>query len=178
MERLAPSLPRPVRVLCVPCSTGEEPAGAAMALLDAGLAPGEFRVDAVDACPEALALARLGRFGPRSLRGPLPEPCPWLRREGDELALAPEALGAIRFFEGDVLEITAWDKTGRELCTWSWPIHLADYYASKYNHKPQPGNKATFSEQDSVVALNAGSVSIQFNEKNGQILSGLMCYNV
>ncbi|GFK93103.1 putative biofilm formation methyltransferase WspC [Fundidesulfovibrio magnetotacticus] len=103
LARLAPALPRPVRVLCVPCSTGEEPAGAAMALLDAGLAPGDFRVDAVDACPEALAQARTGRFGPHSLRAPLPDPCPWLRREDDLLVLVPAALESIRFLEGDVL---------------------------------------------------------------------------
>ena len=37
----------PVRILCIPCAGGEEPYSVAMALLDAGLEPGQFVIDAV-----------------------------------------------------------------------------------------------------------------------------------
>jgi chemotaxis protein methyltransferase WspC len=58
-----------VRVLSVPSSTGEEPYSIAMALLDAGLAPEAFQVDAIDVSGEAIARATTGRYGRNSFRG-------------------------------------------------------------------------------------------------------------
>lgn len=60
---------RPLRILSVPCSTGEEPYSIAMALLDAGFAPAAFQVDALDVSARALELARLGHYGRNSFRG-------------------------------------------------------------------------------------------------------------
>jgi chemotaxis protein methyltransferase WspC len=60
---------RPLRVLSVPCSTGEEPYSIAMALLDAGFAPERFKVDGVDISARALDLARRGVYGRNSFRG-------------------------------------------------------------------------------------------------------------
>ena len=58
-----------LRVLSLPCSTGEEPYTIAMALIDAGLAPGRFRIDAIDISGHALARARRGIYGRNSFRG-------------------------------------------------------------------------------------------------------------
>jgi chemotaxis protein methyltransferase WspC len=55
--------------LCVPCSTGEEPYSLAMALLDAGIAPGRFHIDAIDVSERALVHARAGIYGRNSFRG-------------------------------------------------------------------------------------------------------------
>jgi chemotaxis protein methyltransferase WspC len=55
-----------VRVLCVPCSTGEEAFGVALTLLDAGVARPE--VLAVDVSPRAVAAARVGVCGEASFR--------------------------------------------------------------------------------------------------------------
>lgn len=62
-------LGRPLRLLSLPCSTGEEAFTMAMALLDAGLPPGSFRIDAVDISAQSLARARAGLFGRNSFRG-------------------------------------------------------------------------------------------------------------
>ncbi len=58
-----------LRLLSLPCSTGEEPYSIAMALLDAGLPSQAFRIDAVDVSERALEQARTGRYGRNAFRG-------------------------------------------------------------------------------------------------------------
>ncbi|UXI68596.1 CheR family methyltransferase [Tahibacter amnicola] len=58
-----------LRLLSLPCSTGEEPYSMAMALLDNGFAADRFKIDAVDISERALALARRGIYGQNSFRG-------------------------------------------------------------------------------------------------------------
>lgn len=58
-----------LRVLSAPCSTGEEPYSIAMALLDAGLSPLRFHVDAIDISERALAQAGRAVYGRNSFRG-------------------------------------------------------------------------------------------------------------
>src|SRR5438874_734649 len=60
---------RELRLLSAPCSTGEEPYSICMALLDAGLPPHRFQVDAVDISKEALAHAERAIYGRNSFRG-------------------------------------------------------------------------------------------------------------
>lgn len=60
---------RPLRLLSLPCSSGEEPYSMVMALLDAGLAPSTFEVDALDVSRSVLERAALGRYGRNSFRG-------------------------------------------------------------------------------------------------------------
>ena len=54
--------PGPLRYLCVPCATGEEPLSLAMTLLDAGLAPERFHIDAFDICERLVIHAARGKF--------------------------------------------------------------------------------------------------------------------
>jgi chemotaxis protein methyltransferase WspC len=58
-----------LRVLSLPCSTGEEPYSIAMALLDAGLPASRFQIEAVDISERALTLARCAEYGKNSFRG-------------------------------------------------------------------------------------------------------------
>jgi chemotaxis protein methyltransferase WspC len=58
-----------LRVLSLPCSTGEEPYSMAMALLDAGISPSRFAIDAVDISQRALTRCQQGVYGRGSFRG-------------------------------------------------------------------------------------------------------------
>ncbi|GAB4343278.1 MAG: protein-glutamate O-methyltransferase CheR [Desulfobulbaceae bacterium] len=56
------------RILSIPCSTGEEPYSIAMTLLQAGLKPTSFYIDAVDVSERSLAVARRGVYRENSFR--------------------------------------------------------------------------------------------------------------
>lgn len=58
-----------LRVLSVPCASGEEPYSVAMALADTGLEKGRLAIEAMDISPAALDKARQGIYGPESFRG-------------------------------------------------------------------------------------------------------------
>jgi len=60
---------RALKILSLPCSTGEEPYSIAMALLDAGLAPHQFKVDGIDVSPLSVERAKRGVYGKNSFRG-------------------------------------------------------------------------------------------------------------
>jgi chemotaxis protein methyltransferase WspC len=57
-----------LRLLSLPCSSGEEPYSMAMALLDAGLPPSRFRIDAVDISGQMLRRASSAVYGKNSFR--------------------------------------------------------------------------------------------------------------
>jgi len=57
-----------LRVLSLPCSTGEEPFSIAMALLDGGLPASRFHIDAIDISTHAIAWAERGIYGKNSFR--------------------------------------------------------------------------------------------------------------
>lgn len=96
---------RSLRILSLPCSTGEEPFSIAMALLDAGLAPGLFQVDAVDISERVLELARKGHYGRNSFRG---QEVGFRERyfipTGEGYALAQQVASKVRFLRGNLLD--------------------------------------------------------------------------
>ena len=57
-----------LRVLSIPCAAGEEPYSIVMTLLDAGLPPSRFTIDAVDIRASALDVARAGVFRASAFR--------------------------------------------------------------------------------------------------------------
>ncbi|MBD2163342.1 chemotaxis protein [Calothrix membranacea FACHB-236] len=60
---------RVLRVLSVPCSTGEEPYSIAIALLEAGLNPANFHIDAIDISKKCLLTAQRAIYDKYSFRG-------------------------------------------------------------------------------------------------------------
>ncbi|MBA4416661.1 MAG: hypothetical protein C0392_01930 [Syntrophus sp. (in: bacteria)] len=58
-----------LKVLSVPCSTGEEPYSIAMTLLEAGVKPEAIHIDAVDISAQAIRTAHSACYGPSSFRG-------------------------------------------------------------------------------------------------------------
>lgn len=60
----------PVRILSLPCASGEEAYSLAMALLDAGIAPKRFRITGVDISSEAIKRARRANYRGNSFRTP------------------------------------------------------------------------------------------------------------
>lgn len=93
-----------LRLLSAPCSTGEEPFSMAMALLEAGLSPDWFQIDALDISAQVLAQARLGIFGRNSFRGS----DLWFREKyftetPDGWRIRPEVLETVSFRQGNLV---------------------------------------------------------------------------
>ena len=71
-EKWFPSHPgEKVRILSVPCSTGEEPYSIAMTLMEAGILPQQFHLDAAEISRRALTIADRAVYGKGSFRQPL-----------------------------------------------------------------------------------------------------------
>jgi chemotaxis protein methyltransferase WspC len=58
-----------LRLLSVPCASGEEPYSMSMALLDSAFPANRYSIDAVDVSTQVLAQARGGEYGKKSFRG-------------------------------------------------------------------------------------------------------------
>ncbi|HUS67338.1 MAG TPA: CheR family methyltransferase [Kofleriaceae bacterium] len=104
----------PLRVLSVPCSTGEEPYSIAIALLDAGLGTPQFHIDAVDVSRRVLAIAARATYGAASFRGDdLGFRARWFRPQGNEWELLPEARASVFFEPGNLLDRGFADRRAR-----------------------------------------------------------------
>jgi chemotaxis protein methyltransferase WspC len=68
-ERLFSEDKAELRILSLPCASGEEPYSLAMALIDAGISSRRFQIDAVDVSQRALEQARLAVYGNNAFRG-------------------------------------------------------------------------------------------------------------
>ncbi|WP_158892320.1 MULTISPECIES: protein-glutamate O-methyltransferase CheR [unclassified Pseudomonas] len=96
----------PVRLLSLPCSTGEEPYTLAMALFDTGLPAAAFEVTAVDINEPSLERARRGLYGRNSFRArDLGFRDRYFDPEGDRHRLAERVRNQVRFRQGNILQL-------------------------------------------------------------------------
>ncbi|ALZ85208.1 chemotaxis protein [Pseudomonas oryzihabitans] len=96
----------PVRLLSLPCSTGEEPYTLAMALFDTGLPATAFQVTAVDINEPSLERARRGLYGRNSFRArDLAFRERYFDPEGDRHRLAEAVRNQVRFRQGNILQL-------------------------------------------------------------------------
>ena len=96
---------RMLRVLSIPCSTGEEPYSVAMAFMDAGIHKDRFHIDGMDISEEALIKARFGEYGLGSFRGKeLKFRDRYFQPKDHGYQLLDHVKGKVRFKAGNVLK--------------------------------------------------------------------------
>lgn len=70
------------------------------------------------------------------------------------------------FFEGNILELTAYHPNGEAMCTWTWTIQYADqYFATQL--PARPAGAASVSDSGGQVTLEAAGVSVTFDGATG-----------
>ena len=112
-RRLSAAPGRTVRILSVPCAGGEEPYSMAMALRDAGVDPGLFRIEAFDLSEVALGRARRGRYTRNAFRGgDLAFRERYFTEVGKEFQISDEIRAQVRFNQGNLL-VTELAASGR-----------------------------------------------------------------
>ncbi|MGF6993853.1 CheR family methyltransferase [Paraburkholderia sp. GAS32] len=98
----------PLRILSLPCSTGEEPYTIAMTLLDAGIDAAHMRIDAMDISERSLALAQRAVYSRNSFRGnAFPFRDAHFTRHEDSWRLAPRIVDAVRFSHANLMQLDA-----------------------------------------------------------------------
>ncbi|MFM0205524.1 chemotaxis protein CheR [Paraburkholderia fungorum] len=98
----------PLRILSLPCSTGEEPYTIAMTLLDAGIDAAHMRIDAMDISARSLAVAQRAVYGRNSFRGnAFPFRDAHFARIEDGWRLAPRIVDAVRFSRANLMQLDA-----------------------------------------------------------------------
>lgn len=99
------SLAQPVRVLCVPCSTGEEPYSLAIALLEAGVPAQCWTLEGVDLCRRSLDEARRGCYRELSFRQiDADRRGRYFRQTADAWEIDERLRGAVSFRQGNVVD--------------------------------------------------------------------------
>jgi chemotaxis protein methyltransferase WspC len=92
-------------VLSLPCATGEEPYSAAMTLLDVGLPPARFHLEAVDVSHRAIAAARQATYGVRSVRHVGPDRLErFFEADGDRWRVVDDVRRLVRFARGNLVD--------------------------------------------------------------------------
>jgi chemotaxis protein methyltransferase WspC len=93
-----------LRLLSVPCSTGEEPYSIAIVLMEAGLSPSQFCIDAIDISKQAIAKAQQGIYGKNSFRGEvLVDRNRYFQQTAEKYEICSSVRNAVNFKQGNLL---------------------------------------------------------------------------
>lgn len=113
-QQLAAVPRREVRILSLPCASGEEPYSIAMSLADAGVAPGTVRIDAIDLSEVSLERARRGIYTRNAFRGPdVSFRERHFRQLGSEFEIAEHLRERVNFSQGNLFTFDAIGNAGR-----------------------------------------------------------------
>ena len=107
----------PLKLLSIPCSTGEEPYSMAITLIEAGIPPYSFTIDAVDISRRSLAIAEEGFYRSHSFRGPNAEQYQdYFTKNRQGYVLDKNIKNLVRFHRGNLIHL------GRPLTTTTYPV--------------------------------------------------------
>lgn len=79
------------------------------------------------------------------------------------------------FFQGDVLELIAYDARGEVIGNWTWPVHYASGYFARQYDFPVSGQVTRIEQSGNQVILSAGKASATFDNRTGlltRVMSG------
>jgi chemotaxis protein methyltransferase WspC len=97
---------RRIKVLSIPCSTGEEPYSIAMSLMSEGIPESRFKITGIDISEKALATARLGVYGKGSFRGKdLAFRDYYFKSKNDGYQLSNRVIEKVIFKTGNIMKI-------------------------------------------------------------------------
>jgi len=159
----------PLRLLSVPCSSGEEPYSLAMALLDAGMPADRFRIEGVDLSARMLARARGGLYEKNAFRGKdLAFRDRYFCRTKEGFLLQPAVRDRVALREGNLLssDFAAND----ESCDFIFCRNLLIYFdrptqRRAFEHLSRllaPGGVLFVGPAEQALALDHGFVSTQY----------------
>lgn len=100
-----PSFPV-LKILSLPCSTGEEPYSIAITLLESGLTPQQFKIDAIDISQRALEKAKKAVYGEYSFREDyFIEKSRYFHPTSASYQLQPFVRETVQFKQGNLLDL-------------------------------------------------------------------------
>lgn len=94
---------RPLRILSLPCASGEEAYSAVITLFESGLRPDQIDVLGIDVSHVTVARARAGAYRKNALRGTTPIPI-WMQEDSEGFSIAPAVRACARFRQGNALD--------------------------------------------------------------------------
>jgi chemotaxis protein methyltransferase WspC len=106
-EWMPKNIGKVLRVLSIPCSTGEEPYSIAIALRECGLTSKNFIINGVDISKKSLEKARVGIYGDKSFRGELGDvKQKYFTPLGNKYQLEEVIKRSVNFIQGNLLDRT------------------------------------------------------------------------
>lgn len=76
----------------------------------------------------------------------------------------------VNFFQGDILELEAYDKNGHSICNWTWPVKFAkEYFATQRMSYGAADTRAVLKEAGDQVVLSANGITVTFNGEDGSL---------
>jgi chemotaxis protein methyltransferase WspC len=160
--------PTPLRLLSLPCASGEEPYSMAMTLLEAGLSPSRFQIDGVDLSVRVLLRAQQGSYGRNAFRTKdLGFRNRYFHAVEERFVLRKSVRDLVRFQQANVLA-TDWAAKGQVYdCIFcrNLLIYLdepgQDRTLAHMRSVLRPGGVLFVGPAEQIAALNSGFVSAQ-----------------